>query len=199
MNEFMKQKGVWIGVLLVLIIFGIVYSRAQRKADTKIQDTVATATTSVDTRVQGDSGLTLDVRNATYTIGADTLAVVDGTVSSNVSGSSATRKTTVLEGPAFADLTGDNVKDGVVLLRDENGGSGTFYYVAAVLADGSSQKTTNSMLLGDRIRIKEISIDNSIISVTILERAEGESMVTAPSVAKTLRYTVDGQKLVSLQ
>ncbi len=199
MNEFMKKKGVWTAALIVIIVLLVVYSRMQRKEATKLSPVSDSDTTQVDTRVQGDSGLTLDVRNGTYTIDGTPIAVVDGVATSQIADSATMRKTTILEGPAFGDINGDGLKDGVVLLRDETGGSGVFYYVAGVLGQTNSQKTTNAILLGDRIRIKEISLDGNTISVTILERAEGEAMTTVPTVTKVVTFTVRGDALVKNQ
>lgn len=191
--EKMKGKEVWIGVVGVLIILGAVWwSRNHRSIPTPatVSETQTSDTNQVDQRVVTDSASNLDVRNMTYMIDGTSITLIDGVAQSAIENSSAKHITAVLEGPAFADLNGDGKKDGLVILRDSAGGSGTFYYAAAVLTNGSTSKATNAVLLGDRVRIKELSIIGGVATVTILDRASGESMTTAPSVSKTLSFKV---------
>lgn len=187
----MKRKELWIGVGVIALLFIIAFY-LDAKSKTKAEPVVTEETEQVDSRVVEDSVGSLDIRNATYQIGEDSLLLVDGTLK----GSS--RVTKLLEGPAFTDLNKDGAKDAVVILRDETGGSGVFYYVAIALATGDSQKTTNSILLGDRVRIKEIAVNQGIIFVTILERGAADAMTTPPGVGKILRFTLDGDKLKAL-
>ena len=193
--EKMKGKEVWIGVVGVIIILGAVWwSRSQRTIPTSVNtlNTEKSQVIQIDQRVENDSAVNLDVRNMTYTIDGTSITLVDGVSSSATQGSSAKRNTAVLEGPAFADLNGDGKKDGLVILRDTTSGSGTFYYVAAVLTNTTGSKVSNTILLGDRIRIKELAITQDVATVTIIDRAKDETMATVPSVSKTLTFKVSG-------
>ncbi len=191
----MKRKELWIGIGVIALLFIIAFyldAKSKAKAEPVITEEKP-AVEQVDGRVTQDSVGSLDIKNASYRIGEDVISLVDGTLK----GSS--RSTTLLEGPAFTDLNADGVKDAVVILKDETGGSGIFYYVSSVIATGDSQKTTNSMLLGDRVRIKAIAVNLGVISVTILERNATDAMTVPPSVEKVLRFTLEGDTLVSVK
>lgn len=186
-------------VAIAIIVFGGAYWSNKNKAVAPVTPNVAEKQTQAEGRVVLDSGQTLDVRNATYNIEGLSIVLNEGVSSSNIPESSASRKTLILEGPAFADLNGDGTKDAIVILRDEGGGSGIFYYVSSVIASGGSQKATNSIMLGDRIRIKAISIDGGVASITILDREPTDAMTTVPSISKTLEFKLSGDSLVSVQ
>ena len=118
--------------------------------------------------------------------------LVDGVVSSSVApGSVSIVRTSVLEGPAFANVDSDGMRDAVVILRDEPGGTGIFYYVSTLLTNNGVEQSSNALLLGDRVRIKEISVEGGVISVKILERAEGEAMSVVPTVERIMKYRVN--------
>jgi len=199
MNAFIQRREVIFFAAIAIIVLGGAYWISKNKAVAPVTSNVAEQQNQADGRVVLDSGLTLDVRNATYNIDGTSIVLNDGISNSNIPGSSASRKTIVLEGPAFADVNGDGAKDAIVILRDETGGSGIFYYVSSVIASGASQKATNSIILGDRIRIKAISIDNGIASITILDREPTDAMAAVPSVPKTLKFKLSGESLVSVQ
>lgn len=142
----------------------------------------------------------VDIKNQTYIIDDREVELKDGQgESSVVEGSATMAKTTLLSGPAFADLNGDNIKDAVVILRDEPGGSGLFYHVAAVLSGIEKSHSTNTLFLGDRIRIQSISIDSGIITVTILERKPNEPFSVAPSLEQVHKFKVSGDSLVKVE
>jgi hypothetical protein len=193
----MKRKELWVGTIVVVVILVLAFF-----IDARIkQGIVPTASQNesglaVDERVQADSGTNLNIANETYSIGNTKITLKDGVASTQIEGSTGVRKTVLLEGPAFADVNGDGQKDAVLLIKDESGGSGTFYYVAAVLTKSTTELATNSILLGDRIRIKEISVDNGIIYVTILDKEPTEAMSTKPTIEKILKFKIVGEKLV---
>ncbi len=93
------------------------------------------------------------------------------------------------------DLTADGKSDVAVVLTQNSGGSGTFYYAAALLNNGTPQgQATNSVLLGDRIVLQNVAVTNGQMVVNYLDRRSGEPMTTAPSVAVTKTFAVrDGQ------
>ena len=140
----------------------------------------------------------IDVKNTHYMIEARNVSLADGVALSQAAEGSATVvRTSVLEGPAFADVDGDDLKDAVVILRDEPGGSGIFYYVSTLLS-GSGGKSTNAILLGDRIRIRLIQIENRIINITISERAAGEAFAVSPTHERTLHFRINSGVLEAI-
>jgi hypothetical protein len=195
----MKQQHTLIGVVIIIVIIlaGFYFSSGPKQAVAPA--TLPMATSTVDTRVETNSLSPLDVRNATYTIEGQSMTLVDGASQVAIPNSSAVVKTAVLEGPAFADLNEDGINDAVVILRQETGGSGIFFFVSVLLSKGSSSTgvATNAIMIGDRIHIQSIDIDqNGIISVTILDRKDSDPFSATPTVEKTFKYRVVGTTLV---
>jgi len=115
-------------------------------------------------------------------------------------GSEAMNKTQVWDQPVIGDLNADGKEDAAVCLINSSGGSGTFYYIAAAIKDANtkSYKGTNAALLGDRIQLSKISIENSIITVIYNTRKLGEAMSAAPTVTVSRTFSVDNGLLIEL-
>ena len=197
------QKNTLIGVVIIVIIIlaGFYFSSGPKQATAPATLPVATST-AVDTRVESDSLSPLDVRNATYTIEGQSVTLVDGASQVAIPNSSVVVKTAVLEGPAFADLNEDGINDAVVILRQETGGSGVFFYVFALLSKGNSSTgvATNAIMIGDRIHIQSIDIDQpGAVSVTILDRKDTDPYTATPTVEKTFQFKVLGATLIPAQ
>src|SRR3989344_5135694 len=192
----MNKKQIIIGVVILLVaVAGIVwYLRiSSTMSDVRVESTVPTNSLA-------GSGEPIDVKNANYLIESREILLEDGVASAPAApGSASIIRTSVLEGPAFADIDGDNEKDAVVILRDEPGGTGIFYYISTLLTNNGNEKSSNALLLGDRIRIKEISIDPGVISVKILVRKDEEAMAVAPTIEKILKFKVTAGVLVALE
>jgi len=75
-----------------------------------------------------------------------------------------------------------------VIIATEQGGSGTFYYVAVAELDGAAYTGSAGVLLGDRITPQRVTITDGVITVDYLERRPGEPMTTPPSVAASKRF-----------
>jgi len=63
---------------------------------------------------------------------------------------------------AFADLNKDGKTDAVVILAHTGGGSGTFFELTALVSEKEQVKQTSSILLGDRVEIKDIKIVDEV-------------------------------------
>jgi len=101
--------------------------------------------------------------------------------------------------PTIGDLNGDGMPDAAMIIVQQPGGSGTFYYVVAALAgsNGTGQGT-NAILLGDRIAPQNVSIENGVITVNYADRKPGEPMTNQPSVGVTKQFAVKQGTLVAL-
>jgi hypothetical protein len=134
---------------------------------------------------QSSSGF--DPLNTSYMIEGKTITFVNG----------AADTTTKLFGqPTLGDLDHDGKTDAAIILVQQPGGSGTFYYVAAAMNTASGAKGTNAILLGDRIAPQNIGIMNGQIVVNYADRKPGEPMSTQPSVGVTKYISFDGTALV---
>jgi len=139
-----------------------------------------------------------DPSNATFKIERDTVALVNGRAEREAAPGSATKATTTLAGPRVSgDLDGDGRPDTVVVLVSQPGGSGTFFYVAALLNAIGGVMTTPAVLLGDRVKVTDLKLDGRAIVVEVLDRTAGQPLSESPSVASTKRLVVDRGALVA--
>jgi len=93
----------------------------------------------------------------------------DGTYKEKIAPDSAAELVIKLSGKmAFGDLNGDGGEDAAVILVSDPGGSGTFYDLAAVINSNGKAKHTDSVFLGDRVKVEDISIRTGQIVVTIV-------------------------------
>ncbi len=99
------------------------------------------------------------------------------------------------------DLNEDSREDKIFILTQETGGSGTFYYVVALLNTANGPIGSDGVLLGDRIAPQIINMDEgkttngtsrkNVIVVNYADRKIGESFAIVPSVAKSIWLKLD--------
>lgn len=106
-------------------------------------------------------------------------------------------KTTVslLPKRAWGDLNNDGKKDVAVILVGDGGGSGTFYYVSAVLNKKDGIAPVDSKLLGDRIEINFIKIKDGKIIIEFLKRAAGKPMSSTPSIKTISKFKIKNNSI----
>src|SRR6185503_4941909 len=139
---------------------------------------------------------TFDPLNATYTLDGQPVTLVNGKAETPVAPGSATKSTTTIFGqPILGDLNGDGKLDAAVILVQNPGGSGTFYYIAAAINTADVAEGTNAVLLGDRIAPQTTAIKNGQIIENYADRKPGEPMTAAPSVGVTKYLTYEGSTL----
>jgi hypothetical protein len=138
-----------------------------------------------------------DSLNATYSVNGQSVSLINGKAQTPAAPGSASNITTMVFGdPVSGDLNGDGTTDAVIMLTQDDGGSGTFYYVAVAINTPSQGAVgTNAVLLGDRIAPQTIEIQNGQIVVNYADRAPGDPMTTQPSMGKTLYLTLTGTTL----
>lgn len=123
--------------------------------------------------------------NTSYIVENESVELIDGSAQQPIPGSSTTIKTFAWENqdnPTHADLNNDGHQDAALLLIQNPGGSGTFYYVAAALYTKNTYKGTNAVYLGDRIIPTDIGTSDGKIYVDYLSREDSEPMSTKPSI-----------------
>ncbi len=134
-----------------------------------------------------------DPTNASYLVEGTVVTLVNGQAEVPAApGSASTVRTWIFGLPAMGDLNGDGTRDAALLLVQNAGGSGTFYYAAAALATSAGAEGTNAILLGDRIAPQNISIASGTILVNYADRNAGEPMTTQPSLGVSKYFTVVG-------
>jgi hypothetical protein len=132
-----------------------------------------------------------DPANATFIIEKNSVTLTNGRAEKEAAPGSSTKiVTTLTDKRVTGDVDGDGRADSIVILTYQPGGSGTFYYVAALLNGASGVTTTPAVLLGDRIAVNGVRLDGATIVVDTLDRASGQPFTTSPSVSVTRRFAV---------
>ena len=94
------------------------------------------------------------------------------------------------------DLNNDKKSDGVVIVLEDTGGSGNFRFLCTFLNDGKNLVCSSCVLLGDRIKITDLTIKNKSIVVNYLDRAPQESFALPVHIKKQRVYQVKQGKLI---
>lgn len=109
--------------------------------------------------------------------------------------SSQVRATLLRQYGAIGDLNQDGQADLATLLTVSTGGSGVFTYLIAGLVPPSATDSlliTNPILLGDRVQVQSMAIDNGKVSVTMLTQGPNDPMC-CPTEKVTRTFSVDYQ------
>jgi hypothetical protein len=137
-----------------------------------------------------------DPLNLTYLIETQPVMLVDGHAERTVSQNSAIRITTkILEAGVAGDLNGDERDDVPLLLLQDPGGSGSFFYVAAALGTVNGFRGTNAVRIGDRVAPRGVQIYNHTMIVNYMDRYPWESFAAEPSVHRTRTFVVENGQL----
>ena len=121
--------------------------------------------------------------DATYLIEGSPVTLENGRSETEiVPGSASKQITTVLWAPTKGGLNSDKRDDYAMILTQNFGGSGTFYYIVAGIGSWKGITGTNGIFLGDRIAPENISISNGEILVNYAERKADDPMTAQPSV-----------------
>jgi hypothetical protein len=99
------------------------------------------------------------------------------------------------------DLNEDGREDKVFIVTQETGGSGTFYYVVALLDTVDGFVGSDGVFLGDRIVPQTISIDEgetvkgtnrlNVVLVNYLDRKNSEDFTIEPLIRKSIWLKLD--------
>jgi heat shock protein HslJ len=96
---------------------------------------------------------------------------------------------------AFGDLDGDGQDEAAVILVTNTGGSGSFYDLAIVRKQSGALTNLATTLLGDRVQIKSLRIENGKISVDLLTQGPDDAMC-CPTQYVINQYALQNGELV---
>ncbi|MGD9075169.1 MAG: META domain-containing protein [Desulfobacteraceae bacterium] len=96
---------------------------------------------------------------------------------------------------AFGDLNGDGADDAAVVLITDPGGSGTFRHLGVVINEKGSPQHVASQLLGDRVRVKFLSVNSGEIVVQMMTHGPNDPMC-CPTFQVMRNYVLQEGKLV---
>lgn len=139
------------------------------------------------------------LRNMTYRLDE----AVDGTVllqdglyeEAGANGAASMLSVEMADRYATGDLNDDDLPDAAVVLIVAPGGSGVFVYLAAVVNEHGTAKHAASTMLGDRVRVDGVAIEEDIIAVDLVKQGPGDPMA-APTQQITERYRLRNNALV---
>lgn len=137
-----------------------------------------------------------DPLNITYKINGQNYTLINGKAEKEIAPGSAQKDVISVFGePVYGDLNSDGVKDAVMFLTENSGGSGTFFYVVEAINLGGRYKGTDAMFIGDRIAPQNINIQNGRAVVNYADRKPGESFAVPPSEGKSIHVNLDVKKM----
>ena len=149
-------------------------------------------------KTQGTS-VAFDPMNATYTIDGAAVILSQGKAStSSAPGSTEETVTQIFGQPITGDINGDGKDDAAVMLVQSTGGTGTFYYVAAVLSTDRGAMGTNAVFLGDRIAPQTMEVGKNMITVNYADRKTNEPLSAAPSVGISKYLVLESSTLYDI-
>jgi hypothetical protein len=137
--------------------------------------------------------------SASYRLAGRDVALRGGTNDEPAApGSAARNSTTVWGAPTTADLDGDGDSDAVLILVNDPGGSGTFFYVAAAEKAADVYRGSEARLLGDRIEPQNVTFAAGVVTVDYAERRADEPASASPSVGASRRFSYVDHELREL-
>jgi len=106
--------------------------------------------------------------------------------------------TTRIQGPVFyGDINADGLEDALVILNTQNGGSGHFIELAAVLNQNGSAYNVSTIYLGDRVVIESGKLENGTIVLNMRVQGPNDGLC-CPSQSVTWNFVLTGNRLTKL-
>lgn len=135
-----------------------------------------------------------DPRSISYILNNQGYTLLNGVAEKEIAaGDSVKDVLRVFGEPVYGDLDGDGDEDAAVLLQNQPGGSGTFYYAVLAINFNGTFASTNALLLGDRIAPQTVEIHDGRAVYNYADRGEGEPLSTRPSIGQSLWVQYDGE------
>jgi len=106
--------------------------------------------------------------------------------------------TTRFQGPVFyGDINADGLEDALVILNTQNGGSGHFIELAAVLDQNGSAYNVATISLGDRVAVESGKVENGAIVLNMRIHGPNDGLC-CPSQTVTWNFVLNVSQLMKL-
>jgi hypothetical protein len=106
--------------------------------------------------------------------------------------------TTRLIGPIlYGDINADGVEDALVILSTQNGGTGHFIELAAVLNQNGNAINAATIFLGDRVVVESGRVENGVIILNMRVQGPNDGLC-CPSQFVTWNYVLSSDQLIKL-
>ncbi len=139
--------------------------------------------------------------NATYHVAgveAETVTLTDGEYLLMEDDGAGPRLHVRLVSHAAGDLDHDGGEDAAAMLAQNTGDRTILFYLHALVRDGRQATDVASRLVGDRIFVRGLRIDDGMIEADLTVRRPGEPGAVEPSVPVTLRYVLTDRGLMQV-
>jgi len=104
--------------------------------------------------------------------------------------------TTRIQGPIFyGDINADGLEDALVILSTQNGGSGHFIELAAVLNQNGNAYNFATTSLGDRVAVESGKVENGTIVLNMRVQGPNDGLC-CPSQSVTWNFVLNGSQLI---
>jgi len=94
----------------------------------------------------------------------------------------------------LTDFDNDGINDAAVVIYSNSGGSGVFIELA-IIYDTKNPVYFTGEVLGDRIKVNDISVNDKIITLDLIVQGENDPMC-CPTETKIVKYKLEGTKLI---
>ena len=95
------------------------------------------------------------------------------------------------------DLNADGAEDAVAFLRTQNGGTGHFVELAAMLNQNGNTYNVSTVYLGDRVIVESVQIVDGVIILAMRVQGPNDGMC-CPSQLETWQFRLENNQLVRL-
>ena len=157
---------------------------------------------------QADRRVLPDPMNADYRVEGETVTLTAGRAETVIAGTDSRQITRISGRPVLADLDGDGQAEAVVILLRQNSGTGVFYYLSvstgAVSTDDGvagqpSSAGIEAVFLGDRLKLRQLSVKQNRIVVQYLDHEAGQAMSDAPALAVRRVFILENGALTEVR
>jgi len=95
------------------------------------------------------------------------------------------------------DLNADGVEDAVAFLRTQNGGTGHFVELVAMLNQGGNPFNISTVYLGDRVIVESVQVVDGVVTLGMRVQGANDGMC-CPSQLETWQFRLENNQLVRL-
>ncbi|MCB9135884.1 MAG: hypothetical protein H6636_10695 [Anaerolineales bacterium] len=105
--------------------------------------------------------------------------------------------TVMLDTVLYGDINADGLEDAIVFLNTQNGGTGHFIEMAAMLNLDGIPSNISAVYLGDRIGIEAGSIQDGLIALNLIVQGPNDPLC-CPSQHVTWSYRLENGQLIQV-
>jgi len=97
----------------------------------------------------------------------------------------------------YGDINADGLEDALVILSTQNGGSGHFIELAAVLNQNGNPYNVATISLGDRVVVESGKVENGTIVLNMRVQGPNDGLC-CPSQTVTWKFVLNGSQLIGV-